>query len=141
MAGSAEGSVTIAFDGAEHSGSWVLGQDGRLTVTHPVLGRRRAAVLNSAPEDLAAPLLLDIVRQAGFPAVPEDRRGKIYADGAAYTTGLAFLGVWAYAAWDHGWLGLLLGWLPAFLIAGVSGFVWPVAAPVLILLLGWRLFS
>jgi len=140
MTGSVEGSVTIAFGGAEHSGRWVLGSDGRLTVTHPTLGRRRVALLNCTSEELAAPLLLDILRQSSFPTM-EARRGKIYADGAALTTALVFLGTWAYAAWEYSWLGLLLGWLLAFVVGGVAGIVWPVAVPVIALWLVWRLLS
>jgi len=57
----------------------------------------------------------------------------------AWSTAFAsFLGCWAFAIWKFGWLlGLLLGWIPAIVVAGVAaymaGLLWPllvVAAPI-----------
>ncbi|MGG5820679.1 hypothetical protein [Falsiroseomonas sp. HW251] len=133
-----QGSVAIEFQGRPQRGEWALA-DGVLTVTHES-GRRRAALLDSAPEDLAAPLLHDILRSATFTEAPEDRRGRLYADGSAYTTLAFFVGTWGWLGWAFGWPGILLGWLPGILVGGMAGIVWPVAVPVAALALGWWLF-
>lgn len=54
------------------------------------------------------------------------------------TLGLVFLVSWAYTVYAWGWLfGLLLGWMPAAILAAISGFVayylWFIAFPVLII--------
>lgn len=134
MAGSAQGEVAIAFRGEMQRAGWSL-EGGVLTVEHP-LGRRRARLLDSAPEALAAPLLLDILRQAGFPTPPRDR-GAIYAEVGTFTTAIAFLASWGWLGWSFGWPGLLLGWLPAILVGGLAGIVWPVAIPVGLLWFAW----
>jgi hypothetical protein len=134
MGAAAAGTVTIGFAGEAQQGAWAL-RDGVLTVTHP-LGRRRVPLLDSAPEELAEPLLLDILRQASFPPQPKDR-GAIYGEVATFTTAIAFLASWAWLGWLFGWWGVLLGWLPAIFIGGLSGIVWPVAIPVALLWLAW----
>ena len=54
------------------------------------------------------------------------------------TVGLVFLGSWVYAVYTWGWLlGLSLGWMPAAILAAISGFIayylWFIAFPILII--------
>ena len=139
MAGAAQGRLDAEIEGDRHAGEWVLDAAGMLTVTHSTLGRRRTALLNSDPRELADLLLRDIVRQSRFSG-SERRRTSLYAEGSHIVTALAFLGCWAWFTWEFGWLlGFGLGWIPSIVVGAVSGIAWPVALPLAFLLAAWLL--
>ena len=42
---------------------------------------------------------------------------------------IAFFVTWLYAIASSGfWLGVCLGWIPALIVGGVAGLLWPIAA-------------
>ena len=68
--------------------------------------------------------------------------GVVYRIGAFITGGLAFIASWAYAAISWGFLlGVGLGWVPAIFIGIIAGFIWPLIALVLVLIIGVIAFS
>jgi hypothetical protein len=51
-------------------------------------------------------------------------------------TAIAFLVLWAYAVDTYGWfLGGGLGWIPALFLAILLGFLWPIVAVGIVILL------
>lgn len=130
MPDAAQGQLEAEIGGETHHGTWALDSSGVLTVLHGKLGRRRTALLNSDPRELAELLLRDIVRQAGFTGSPR-RRSSVYAEGSYPVTALGFLASWAWFTWEFGWLlGFGLGWIPAIVVGAVSGIAWPVVVPI-----------
>jgi hypothetical protein len=63
----------------------------------------------------------------------EDWVVKIYELVAMVVGFLAFLGIWFYALEEWGLLlGLMFGWVPATIGAGLCGFLWPLIALIVI---------
>ena len=59
-----------------------------------------------------------------------------YQLGFAITGGITFLGVWAFACFQWGFLvGLAIGWLPALIAGAIVGALWPILLALLVVLL------
>lgn len=51
---------------------------------------------------------------------------------------LTFFGVWIYAIGEWGFLiGIMAGWIPAFITAVIAGYTWP----IVIFVLAWLLLT
>ncbi len=58
-----------------------------------------------------------------------------YIVGAKITGAIVFIAVWIYAMLSWGFLiGIMVGWLPAIIVACILGFLWPLVAVGLFLL-------
>lgn len=51
-----------------------------------------------------------------------------YDVGAWITGVIVFVAIWGYCAAAYGFLGFALGWMPAMLLAGIIGAIWPLIA-------------
>lgn len=54
-----------------------------------------------------------------------------YEIGAGVTGGITFFAIWIYCSLAFGFLGFALGWLPALIVAGIAGAIWPLIAIVI----------
>jgi hypothetical protein len=60
------------------------------------------------------------------------REGVVYKIGFAILGTITFFCLWTYAVATYGWfLGLGLGWIPAFFIAALVGSLWPLWVAIL----------
>jgi len=57
---------------------------------------------------------------------------KTYLSWALITGVLVFVGVWIYAMAEWGFLiGIIFGWIPAFIAGLIGGLLWPVIIALL----------
>jgi hypothetical protein len=88
-------------------------QEPRIEVVHP----SQTVAKTSSPN-------------ASFPVVK-----SIYWVGFWVSFVLLFFGLWIYCLVGYGFIiGVLVGWLPSAIVAGIAAFVWPLVVILLVLL-------
>ena len=55
-----------------------------------------------------------------------------YGVGAWITGMVTFFGIWIYCSLAFGFLGFAIGWLPAWIVAGIAAVIWPLIALLLV---------
>lgn len=55
-----------------------------------------------------------------------------YGIGAYITGAIVFFGTWIVCSLTYGFLGFALGWMPAIILAGIVGMLWPLAVLLLL---------
>lgn len=67
--------------------------------------------------------------------------GLIFVVGAWITGFVVFVGSWIYCIATYGYLlGVGLGWLPSIIVAVIAGFLWPLIALAIVVIL-WFAFK